>query len=150
MEKSFTSALKHEILTGRTHTLLHTHIHSHIHSYPHLHIYSYILTHSYTHTLPLSDTLTHIDSHTLIYIFTHTCTLTHTLIAFSGSSLTSPLCYLAKAQNVSPVTLQPKDPWTSLRPSLPCHSQDLLSMHKPFPDEIWGPIFLSHPTHLCS
>lgn len=77
LEKSFTSALKHEILTGRTHTLLHTHIHSHIHSYPHLHIYSYILTHSYTHTLPLRHTHTHRFSHTDIHFHTYLHTHTH-------------------------------------------------------------------------
>lgn len=94
----------------------------------------------YSHTLLYieSSILINICFHTLINIFT----LTHISVTFSGSSLTS----LAQPQ-CGPCDTPAKDPWTSPGLPHPAGSQDLLSRHTPFPNEIWGLIFLPHPTH---
>ena len=108
LDKAFTHGLKYVISFDwtNTHTVTHIVSHSHTHPQPQPHIptvthtHSSILTHRLSHTLTytltFSNALTHIHSHTFIYsyVFSHTCTLTHTdthtVMAFPGSSLTSP------------------------------------------------------------
>lgn len=109
--------------------------HTHPYTHTHTHTFSYIVTHK--HTRILIVTYVNIFSHTPVHrifhshkhLFPHTDkhfhTHTHISDFLSGSSLTS-----GTAPSVGPVTLQPRDPWTSQACSpLPIHRTSSLGTH---------------------